>query len=116
LVIDDEPAIREVLVEYLKEQGDYAETAVDGREGLDKYRQGIWDLVMTDGLMPDMNGKELAVAIKDINPATPVFLVSGSADQLHNEGDEGSPIDLVIRKPFTRQALSAALARVRAST
>jgi CheY-like chemotaxis protein len=115
LVIDDEPMIREVLVEYLKEHGHYAETAVDGREGLDKYRHATWDLVMTDGLMPDMNGKDLAAAIKNINPATPVFLVSGSADQLQNEGDEDWPIDIVIRKPFTRQTLSEALATVRPS-
>ena len=116
MVIDDEPVIREVLVEYLKEQGHYAETAVGGREGLDKYRQGMWDLVMTDGLMPDMNGKELAAAVKEINPATPVFLVSGSADLLLKVGDEGSSIDLVIRKPFTRQTLSAALATVQVLT
>lgn len=106
--------IREVLVAYLKEQGHYAESAINGAEGLDKYQQGLWDVVLTDGLMPDMNGKELAVAIKAINPKTPVFLVSGSADLLHKAGDHESPIDLVIRKPFTRQTVTEALSTVSA--
>lgn len=113
LVVDDEPVMRDVLSLYLTEYGHQVGTAVDGSDGLEKYSQDSWDLVLTDGIMPGMGGRELATAIKKINANTPVFLVSGSADMLLKGGEAGSPIDIVIRKPFTRATLNAALAGIR---
>lgn len=113
LVVDDEPVMRDVLSLYLTEHGHQVGTAVDGSDGLEKYSQDSWDLVLTDGIMPGMGGRELATAIKKINANTPVFLVSGSADTLLKGGEADSPIDMVIRKPFTRATLHAALAGIR---
>jgi CheY-like chemotaxis protein len=115
LVVDDEPAIRDVLTAYLQEHGHEVVTAVHGAEALEIFAQREWDLVMTDGLMPEMSGTEFAREIKRRNPSVPVFLVSGSSEMLHEASDELSPIDFIIRKPFTRDLLGAALARVSAA-
>ena len=112
LVVDDEPAIRDVLTAYLKEHNHYAVAAGNGAEALQLFEQGGWDLVMTDGLMPEMSGTELAREIKKRDPALPIFLVSGSSEMLHQAAGETSPIECVIRKPFTRDTLAAALAQV----
>ena len=109
-MVDDEPVIREVLTEYLLEEGHFVQTAVNGIDGYEQFRAGSWDLVMTDGLMPKMNGDELAARVKSLSPGTPVFLVSGSADLVGKATECGSPMDRVIRKPFTRETLRDAIA------
>ncbi|HEX5177572.1 MAG TPA: response regulator [Chthoniobacteraceae bacterium] len=112
LVIDDEPAIREVLAAYLHERGHEVATAANGSEGLEMFAQGEWDLILTDGLMPEMSGTEFATKIKNQNPTIPIFLVSGSSDMVQAAGEALSPIDRIIRKPFTRETLAAALESV----
>ena len=112
LVVDDEPAIRDVLAAYLQEHGHEVATAANGSDGLKMFAQGEWDLILTDGLMPEMSGAEFAAEIKKQNPAVPIFLVSGSSDMVQAAGKALSPIDQIIRKPFTRETLAAALASV----
>ena len=110
LVVDDEPVIREVLAEYLQGDGHFVQTAVNGRDGYEQFRGGEWDLVTTDGFMPEMNGDELALAVKQLSGSTPVFLVSGSVELVQKAGQAASAIDRVIRKPFTRGDLREAIA------
>jgi CheY-like chemotaxis protein len=112
LVVDDEPAIRDVLAAYLHEHGHEVSTAANGSEGLKMFAQAEWDLILTDGLMPEMSGAEFATEIKKQNPTVPIFLVSGSSDMVQAAADALSPIDRIIRKPFTRETLAAALASV----
>ena len=110
LVVDDEPVIREILAEYLRDDGHFVQTAVNGRDGYEQFHDGKWDLVLTDGFMPEMNGAELALAVKQLSASTLVFLVSGSAELLQKAGQAASPIDQVIRKPFTRGDLLETIA------
>jgi len=115
LVVDDEPAIRDVLAAYLKEHGHSVVAAVNGIEALKLFSQSEWDLVLTDGLMPEMSGAELAREIRKQNANVPIFLVSGSSDMVQAAADETSPIDRIIRKPFTRDTLAAALSTLQSS-
>jgi signal transduction histidine kinase len=111
LVVDDEPSIREVLRAYLKEDGHSVGVAIDGREGFELFcSSGDWDLVVTDRAMPHLNGDQLAAAIKQIRPHVPVVLITGFADVMSDVGDHPAAIDIVIPKPFTRDALRAAIA------
>jgi CheY-like chemotaxis protein len=112
LVVDDEPSVREVLSAMLSDDSHEVETASDGREGFEKFRHGTWDLVMTDRAMPQMNGDQLAIAIKQLNPEMPVVLVTGFADVMQDVGDNPPAIDAVVRKPFNRNSLRAAIAQV----
>jgi CheY-like chemotaxis protein len=113
LVVDDEPNVRAVIMAHLHEEGHTVQTANDGVEGLERFISETWDIVLTDRVMPRMGGDELAAAIKELNPKMPIILVTAFADRPPDPEDKGSPFDLVIRKPFTRDTLRAALALVR---
>ena len=112
LVVEDEPLVREVLGVYLAEDNHQVTTAENGREGLEKFRAGEFDLVMTDRSMPEMNGDALAAEIKKINPAQPVLLLTGFGDLMTGAGEQPLGVDLVVSKPFTLSTLRTAIAKI----
>ena len=110
LVVEDEPLVREVLGVYLSEDKHDVTTAVNGRDGLDKFMAGKFDLVLTDRAMPEMNGDQLAVEIKKIKPKQPVILLTGFGDLMSGTGEQPAGVDLVVSKPFTLNTLRIAIA------
>ncbi len=112
LVADDEPMIREVIQMYLSEDDHAVEVAGNGREALEKFMAGEYDVVLTDRSMPELNGDELAVAVKQHRPSVPVILLTGFGDLMNAEGELPSGVDAIIAKPFTLETLRIALARV----
>jgi PAS domain S-box-containing protein len=112
LVVDDEPAIREVVTEYLTADGHYVETATNGREGLEKFLAGRFDVVVTDQGMPEMSGDQLAGAIKRVAPNRPVILLTGFGDIMEAAGDQPVDVDTILTKPVTVSAMRQALAKV----
>ncbi len=114
LVVEDEPLVREVLGVYLAEDNHTVTTAENGREGLEKFRAGTFDLVMTDRSMPEMNGDDLAAEIKKLKPAQPVLLLTGFGDIMSGAGEKPTGVDLVVSKPFTLTTLRSAIAKITA--
>ena len=112
LVVEDEPLVRELLGVYLKEEQHEFVTAVNGRDGLEKFREGEFDLVLTDRAMPEMNGDALAAEIKRAKPSQPVILLTGFGDLMASSGEKPTAIDLVVGKPFTLGTLRKAIAQV----
>ena len=108
LVVDDEPSIREVLTMYFTEDGHTVGTACDGEDGLQAFIHGEWDVVLTDRVMPHRTGDQLAAEIRKIDATIPIILVTGFAD-LASYAEGKSPFDRVVRKPFTRESLRAAI-------
>ncbi|MBE7640474.1 response regulator [Salegentibacter sp. BLCTC] len=82
LLIEDEAAIRRVLVKILTEENqDYkVEEAADGLEGIEKIKDQDFDLVLCDIKMPKMDGVEVLEAIMKIKPEVPVVMISGHGD------------------------------------
>mgnify|MGYP000336086911 FL=1 len=82
LVIEDEAAIRRVLVKILSEESKtyQVEEAEDGLVGMDKIKSVDYDLVLCDIKMPKMDGVEVLEAIKKIKPETAVVMISGHGD------------------------------------
>ena len=78
LVIEDEPQIREIFVEFLELLGHEADVAVDGREGLARFDPLVHKIVITDFLMPGLTGLEIAEAIRARSRTTPIVMISGS--------------------------------------
>ena len=111
LVVEDEPLVRELLGVYLTEEKYDFVLAVNGRDGLEKFRAGVFDIVMTDRAMPEMNGDALAAEIKRLNPAQPVILLTGFGDLMTSSGEQPSGVDLVVGKPFTLSTLRGAIAK-----
>ncbi|MCH4551065.1 MULTISPECIES: sigma-54-dependent transcriptional regulator [Aestuariibaculum] len=82
LIIEDEAAIRRVLVKILSEENDtyVVEEAEDGLVGIDKIKNDDYDLVLCDIKMPKMDGVEVLEATKKIKPEIPMVMISGHGD------------------------------------
>ena len=82
LIIEDEAAIRRVLVKILSEENDtyQVEEAEDGLAGIEKIKKDDYDLVLCDIKMPKMDGVEVLEAVKKIKPETPMVMISGHGD------------------------------------
>lgn len=77
LIIDDEKAIRKTLTEILSFEGYKIDEAADGEEGLKKFRDRTFDLVLCDIKMPKLDGIEFLQKAGEINPDVPIIMISG---------------------------------------
>lgn len=77
LIIDDEKAIRKTLTEILSFEGYKIDEASDGEEGLKKFSEKIYDLVLCDIKMPKLDGIEFLEKAKLVSPDVPVIMISG---------------------------------------
>ena len=82
LVIEDEAAIRRVLIKILTEENEAyeVEEAEDGLVGVEMIKKDDFDLVLCDIKMPKMDGVEVLEAVKKIKPETPMVMISGHGD------------------------------------
>jgi DNA-binding NtrC family response regulator len=76
LIVDDEAAQREMLAGFLKKKGFAVESAAGGTEALSKYSEFFAPLAITDMKMPDMDGIELLVKLREINPFVQVIMLT----------------------------------------
>jgi CheY-like chemotaxis protein len=106
LVIDDEEAVSQVLQQGLTRFGFCTKTAFGGHEGLRLFDEGTFDLVITDILMPDMDGYEVARRIRTSErPRTPIIAISGTPWLL----DHSDEFDCILPKPFSLRTLAEAV-------
>lgn len=77
LIIDDEKSIRKTLGEILTYEGYTIDEAADGEEGLKKFKEKKFDLVLCDIKMPKLDGIEFLERAKELNPDVPVLIISG---------------------------------------
>ncbi|MBW1654880.1 MULTISPECIES: sigma-54-dependent transcriptional regulator [Flavobacterium] len=82
LIVEDEAAIRRVLVKILSEENDsyQVDEAEDGVAGLEKIKNNDYDLVLCDIKMPKMDGVEVLEEVKKIKPEIPMVMISGHGD------------------------------------
>jgi signal transduction histidine kinase len=109
LVVDDEPLVREVIISFLSEDRHEIVTAENGREGLERFREGEFDVVLTDRAMPEMNGIEFAREVRKMKPHQPVVLLTGFGDMMSGSERRPPDIDIVVSKPFTLNSLRHAI-------
>lgn len=109
LVVDDEPELGLLLRDMLELDGHRVSVCQDGREAIDLFERERHDLVLTDLGMPGLNGWEVARAIKDTSPGTPVVVVTGWGTEMSRIELEGKGIDEVVAKPYVLEDLRAAL-------
>ena len=111
LVVDDQPVQCEMLAHALQRDWHTVDVAGNGREALKLLERREFDLVITDKVMPEMNGDQLAVAIKSREPDTRIILLTGFGDS--EDGEHQSEfVDLVLGKPASLADLRAAIGRV----
>jgi CheY-like chemotaxis protein len=107
LVIDDESAVCDMIADVLASNGHQVTVAAGGREGLARFGNGRYDVVLTDLGMPDLNGWEVARAIKSSRASVPVLLLTGWADAV--DASAGALVDQILKKPFDVDELAAAV-------
>lgn len=112
-VVDDEPTVRRLIAMYLTGDGHTVETAMNGRDGLDRFVPGAFDLVITDRAMPVMSGVQMAEEIHRIDPDVPIILLSGYGDIMTATGDLPHGVSRVLSKPVSLREFRQALADVR---
>jgi CheY-like chemotaxis protein len=113
LVVEDEPLVRELTVRALRAAGHQVEEAGNGREALAVLaaRAVPFDLIVTDVMMPELGGKELALEVRRARPEQRVLFVSGyPRDAVGSKGQLLEGTDF-LGKPFTPRSL---LRKVRA--
>lgn len=79
LVVDDEKLIADTIVQILNRNGFIAEAAYSGHEAIEKAQAHCPELVLSDVLMPHVDGVEAAIAIRELCPDTRIVLFSGQA-------------------------------------
>src|SRR5882724_1734170 len=77
LIIDDEKAIRKTLSEILSYEGYKIDEAGDGEEGLKKFREKEYDVILCDIKMPKIDGIEFLEKAKELNSDMPIIMISG---------------------------------------
>lgn len=77
LIIDDEKAIRKTLGEILSYEGYKIDEAGDGEEGLKRFKEKTYDVVLCDIKMPKIDGIEFLDKASEVNPDVPVIMISG---------------------------------------
>ncbi|MCI0538656.1 MAG: PAS domain-containing protein [Verrucomicrobiales bacterium] len=115
LVVDDEPLLLKSLRDTLEGDGHGIVSANSAQEGIDTFRAAHnsdkpFAIVITDLGMPHADGREVARAVKELSPSTPVILLTGWGQRLVVEGDIPAHVDRVLSKPPKLRELREMLA------
>lgn len=115
LIVDDSKVIRKVIRRILESLDFAIDEASDGREALDRVRDGSPDVVLLDWNMPVMSGMEFLRALKsEPGPAAPprVVFCTTESDMAHIRAALEAGADDYIMKPFDRETLQSKLAQL----
>jgi DNA-binding response OmpR family regulator len=100
LVIDDEEEVLDMVSLVLKTTGYYVVKARNGEEGIKKFDELSFDIVITDFNMPFYNGEEVARHVRSASRNIPTICITGKPENI-----DQSDFDLVLEKPFSLKKL-----------
>ena len=112
LLIDDEPMVRKIVRKMLERQGHTVVEAENGRIGLAELQKRPFDLVVTDIVMPEVEGLEVLMSVRQHHPSLPVVVMSGTGHALALKSLELASklgATAVLQKPFASDALAQAI-------
>jgi DNA-binding response OmpR family regulator len=110
LLVDDEPTLRETLVEVLDADGFHVVAAADGREALARFRDSKPDLVVLDLMLPELSGIEVCRIIRAESPV-PILMLTAKSSEVDKVVGLELGADDYVTKPFSVRELAA---RIRA--
>jgi CheY-like chemotaxis protein len=119
LCIDDQPELRQLLSNVLESQHHQVTVAASGREGLEMFRSNLqgnkpYEVVITDLSMPEMDGRQVARALRAEAPDIPIVLFTGWGAMMKADGEFVSEVDAVLGKPAHLLELNRILVHVTA--
>ncbi|MCI0532115.1 MAG: response regulator, partial [candidate division Zixibacteria bacterium] len=112
LSIDDQKMILDLLESMLATLGHETEVASNGIDGLEKFRQNSFDVVITDLGMPDISGFEIASQVKKIKPDMPVILITGWGSNFDEAQLKQAGVDYLLAKPFRLEQLQEVIGKI----
>ena len=104
LIIEDEPDIQELLKNYLEEEGYETEQALDGIEGIGKFRRGKFDLILLDVMLPKVDGFGVLEIIRQESDV-PVIMLTALDDEAYQMKGYDLKVDEYVTKPFSIKLL-----------
>ena len=105
LVVEDVAAVREFVRRALMNEGHEVEVAEDGLQGLSLMAHGDFDLLLTDIVMPGLDGIALALKVAKDYPDVRILLMTGYAAERQRAHNLDALIHRVIPKPFSLQQI-----------
>lgn len=117
LCVDDDDVIRELLTDCLSKYNHRVSTAAGGQQALKIFRSAkqngqSFDAVITDLGMPEMDGHQLARALKGEAPQLPIIMMTGWGTMMKEDGETAPDVDAVVGKPPQLQELNNLLLRL----
>lgn len=114
LFIDDEEAITTMAEKMLRKNGYEITTFNDANQAIEQFMENRhkYDAVITDLVMPNISGTEVAQKISRINPHVPIILTTGFSEKITTSSCSKWGISLVMNKPFAMNDLMSALASI----
>jgi PAS domain S-box-containing protein len=109
LIVDDEKLNLRLMEKILKANGFLLSSASNGVDALKLFHDETFDIIITDRSMPQMSGDTLAAEIRIINPRIPIIMLTGFADMMEVSNETPPGVDLVVKKPITRESLNDAI-------
>jgi len=117
LIVEDEPDIVLSLEEDLRRQGHQSTHAGDGMQGLELGKQGQWDLILLDVMLPKMDGFDVCSELRKAGISTPIIMLTARTQEAEKELGLDSGADDYVTKPFSLRELRARIrAQLRRST
>ena len=117
LIVEDEPDLILSLEEDLRRQGHETQVARDGAEGLQIGREGSWDLILLDIMLPKMDGFDVCSELRRAGILTPIIMLTARTQEAEKELGLDSGADDYVTKPFGLRELRARIrAQLRRST
>lgn len=110
LIIDDDAALRRTMCKIVERMGHEVSEAEDGAVGLRRFREERFHLVVTDILMPEKEGIETIMELREVAPGVPILAVSGGMELDRTgflEDAEALGADASLPKPFAVEEFTA---------
>ena len=101
LVVEDDNQIQELIVEFLSSQDYVVDTANDGVEGYERFKEGEYDLVILDVMMPRLDGHSLCKMIRSIDKEVSIIFLTALGDEENEIKGFDLDADDYISKPFS---------------
>ena len=107
LIVEDDPELLHALLVRLTAVGLTCETAVNGKEGLEKISQTLPDLIVADLVMPEMDGYEMVyrVQLQNRTAAIPVIVLTAVPEHALDQRITRLKVDKILHKPFDSEEL-----------
>jgi two-component system, cell cycle response regulator CpdR len=109
LIAEDNDSVRDYVTRGLQGAGHDVKACADGGAALTLIRAEAFDLLITDIVMPIMDGIALALAASDVRPEMPILMMSGYSQERQRAYNLQDLITEVLSKPFTLAELRAAV-------